>query len=60
MPNMTHLKVLLKKDQLPDCPCVIRVAGHMLYVENGRVWDTWDSRGDRSRRVQAIWVELTH
>ena len=53
-------KVLLKKDQLPDCPCVVRVAGHILYVEKGRVWDTWDSRGDRSRRVQDIWVELTH
>lgn len=50
-------KVLLKKDQLPDCPCVVRVCGHMLYVENGRVWDTWDSRGDRSRRVKDIWIE---
>lgn len=50
-------KVLLKKDQLPDCPCVVLVAGHTLYVENGRVWDTWDSRGDRSRQVHEIWVE---
>lgn len=49
-------KKLLKAEYLPVQPCVVQVSGHLLFVDDDTVLDTWDSRGDRSRRIEAVYV----
>lgn len=43
------------KDNLPDV-CIADLPGHYVFVKNGVVYDTYDSRGKRKRKLEGYYV----
>lgn len=41
---------LFKADNMPPL-CIAHQAGHWVCVKDGAVWDSWDSRGKRSKKL---------
>jgi hypothetical protein len=48
---------LLKACDLPKEPIVAIVYGHAVAVVNHVVYDSWDSRGQRSRKLHGYFIK---
>lgn len=35
--------------------CIAQQAGHLVLVRDGAIWDSWDSRGKRAKRLNGWW-----
>ncbi len=46
-------KTTFKKDNLPAL-CIVEQATHWVAVKDGAIWDTWDSRGKRVKKVVGV------
>ena len=45
-------------DNLPP-ECIVNIPGHYTYVKNGIVYDTYDCRGKRKRRLEGYYTPPT-
>ena len=50
---------LLKASDLPKEPIVVLVPSHAVAVVDHVVYDSWDSRGQRSRKLQGYYIKRT-
>ena len=39
---------------LPKQPCIVHVPNHWIAVKEGAIWDTWDSRGSRPKKLRGF------
>ena len=42
------------KMHLPKQPCIVHVPNHWIAVKEGAIWDTWDSRGSRPKKLRGF------
>ena len=46
-----NIHMYFNADNLPD-RCIAHVPNHWVAVRDGAIWDTWDSRGKRARKLR--------
>ena len=46
-----------KASNLPP-RCIAIQAGHYVCVRDGAIWDTWDSRGKRAKRLEGFFAPI--